>query len=210
MKVVVYVEGPGDQICLETLLRPLLIQKSEQGVHISFVPMTRGDRKTALLVTTPIKAANALLNDPAITVVILPDLYPPNKGFKHDTCEQLQEGVRTAFLRSASSKPGWDPRIESRFAVFCLIHDLEVLLLAAEEALLAVASPRHARWSRPVETQNNEDPPKRVVERLIPGYDSQVDGPRILSAASYREVAEQCPLGFGRFVRFIEGTAAYR
>jgi hypothetical protein len=201
---VVYVEGEGDRLCLETLLAPLLQAKEASGVHIGFVPMTRGDRKKTLLTHAPIKAVNAILNDPDITVVIVPDLYPPNKAFDHTTCEQMQTGVRHLFLESASRKHGWDDRYAERFRVFCLIHDLEVLLLAAEEQLMARCGLTAVTWTKPVEEQNQENPPKRIVEKLIRHYNATVDGPLILANADYRVIAKRCPNGFGRFVAFLE------
>jgi Domain of unknown function (DUF4276) len=208
VKVVVYVEGPGDRACLETLLHPLIEAKVADGISIRFVPMTRGDRKSELLHNTPMKAANAILNDPEIVIVILPDLYPPNKVFPHTTCEAMQGGTMTAFRVAVARKHAWDERFLQRFHVFCMIHDLEVLLLAAEEALLAEAGWAEAPWTRPPEEQNHHQPPKRIVEALIPGYESTVDGPRILANVDYRTIAGRCPNGFGRFVQFLESLIA--
>jgi hypothetical protein len=208
LKVVVYVEGPGDRACLETLLHPLIESKAADGVSIRFVPMTRGDRKSELLHNTPIKAANAVLNDPEIVIVILPDLYPPNKVFPHTTCEEMQAGVMKAFHAAIARKHNWDERIVQRFRVFCMIHDLEVLLLSAEEALLAETGGAEVTWKRPAEEQNHHEPPKRIVEALIPGYEPTVDGPRILAGVDYPAIAGRCPNGFGRFVQFLEMLVA--
>lgn len=208
MKIVVYVEGPGDVACLETLLRPLLSKFTDRGTLLTFVPAPRGDRKKELLTNVPIRAANTVINDPNAVVVILPDLYPPNKGFRHTTCVELQGGVRERFRAAVSAKTAWDERLADRFQVFCLIHDLEVLLLASDELLRdrGLATPQ---WKVPVEEQNHGDPPKRVVERLFaPGsYQSTVDGPRILAKADYRQLAARCPEGFGRFVEWLEARA---
>lgn len=202
MKVVVYVEGAGDRVCLETLLAPLIAEKNAAGIAVQFLPATRGDRKKELLINVPKKAAHAIRNDPEIVVVILPDLFPQNKAFPHNSCEELQAGVTHSF-RAAIASTSWDDRLLERFRVFCLIHDLEVLLLAAEEALLAESRRSKVTWRRPVEDQNLDRPPKRVVEALIPGYDSVVDGPRILAGVDYRLIADRCPNGFGRFVEFL-------
>lgn len=210
MKVVVYVEGPGDRACLETLLQPLIETKAAHGISIRFVPMTRGDRKSELLRNTPIKAANAILNDREIVIVILPDLYPPNKVFPHATCDEMQAGTMKAFRAAITRKDTWDDRFVQRFHVFCLIHDLEVLLLAAEEALLAEVEASEVTWKRPPEEQNHHQPPKRIVETLIPGYAPTVDGPRILEGADYSVIAGRCPKGFGRFVHFLEALEGRR
>jgi hypothetical protein len=87
-----------------------------------------------------------------------------------------------------------------------MIHDLEVLLLAAEEQLMERCRLTAAGWTKPVEQQNQDDPPKRVVQRLIPHYEPGVDGPSILAGADYRVIASRCPNGFGRFVAFLESV----
>lgn len=206
MKVVVYVEGPGGRARLETLLRPLIEAKEAAGVQVAFIPMTRGDRKTALLTHAPVKAANAVLNDPELTVIVLPDLYPANKAFEQATCGELQEGVMLAFRKAVAAKQGRDERIAQRFRVFCMIHDLEVLLLAAEEQLVQRCRLAAVSWTKPVEQQNHDEPPKRIVERLIPGYSPVVDGPLVLATADYRVISARCPNGFGRFVAFLESV----
>jgi len=198
----VYVEGAGDRLCLETLLEPLIRAKEQAGVRISFVPMTRGDRKTTLLTYAPVSAANMVRNDPAAIAVILPDLYPPNKAFDHATCHEMQAGVFRAFRRAV--RAGWDDRLAERFRVFCMIHDLEVLLLAAEEQLMQRCRLTAPVWTKPVEQQNQENPPKRIIERLVPHYEPVVDGPSILALADYRVIASRCPEGFGRLVEFLE------
>jgi hypothetical protein len=203
LNVIVYVEGDGDRLCLQTLLEPLIRTKQDGGVQIRFVPVTRGDRKATLLTNYPVRAANAIRNDPAVIVVILPDLYPANKGFDHRSCEQMQAGVFSAF-RKAMERSGWDDRFADRFRVFCMIHDLEVLLLAAEEQLLDRCRLTEPDWMKPVEQQNQDHPPKRIVERLIANYDPCVDGPSILANADYRVISARCPHGFGKFVEFLE------
>lgn len=208
MKVVVYVEGEGDRICLETLLGPLVQAKAAAGVLIEFVSTTHGDRKRVLLTRTPVRAAVTILNDPRIIVVILPDLYPPNKGFDHATCEELQAGVLQLFREEILRRHGSDDRPVSRFRVYCLIHDLEVLLLAAEEQLMTDGGLTAVMWTKPVEEQNHGNPPKRIVEKLIRGYQPTVDGPRILAGADYRVISQRCPRGFGQFVAFLESITS--
>ncbi len=210
MKVVVYVEGAGDRICLETLLAPLLAEKAASGVSIHFVPMTRGDRKVALLTAAPVKAALAIANDPYALAVILPDLYPPNKAFPHTTCEEMQSGVRRRFNEALTRLRGSDNRFVDRFRVFCLIHDLEVLLLAAEEQLIATCGLSSGTWITPVEQQNHYNPPKRVIEKLIRGYQPAVDGPRVLAHADYRVISSRCPEGFGQFVAYLRSVSGNR
>ncbi|HVR38252.1 MAG TPA: DUF4276 family protein [Thermoanaerobaculia bacterium] len=210
MKIVVYVEGAGDSAILETLLRPLISKKANAGVAIMFVPATSGDHKKKLLLDTPLRAANALRKNSALTIAVMPDLYPRNKAFRHETCDEMRSGILDRFKKAVTSKDG-DERIVARFHVFCLIHDVEVLLLAAEEQLLADRGLDRRVWKTPVEEQNHDDPPKRVVERLFTArkarYKSTVDGPRIVESADYRLIAELCPNGFGKLVAFLKNAA---
>jgi hypothetical protein len=148
------------------------------------------------------KAALILMNDDSAWVVILPDRYPPNKAFDHTSCAEMQHGITTRFQNALQRIGGQRPA--ARFRVFCLIHDLEVLLLAAEESLMSLCELSQPKWMKPVEDQNHHTPPKRLVEKLIPGYQATIDGPRVLAAADYRVIAERCPNGFGRFVEFLE------
>jgi hypothetical protein len=83
MKVVVYVEGPSDKAAMNSLLAPLLETKKNQGVAIDFFESPTGDKKKTLLTKVPKRAANILFNNPHAVVVIMPDLYPKNKGFPH-------------------------------------------------------------------------------------------------------------------------------
>jgi Domain of unknown function (DUF4276) len=208
LKIVVYVEGDGDRLCLETLLDPLLKLKAASGVSIQFVSNPRGDSKKALLTKFPESAARTILNNPQILVVILPDLYPRNKGFRHETCEEMQTGVLRRFNQEIKRRHGSDDRLADRFRVFCLIHDLEVLLLAAEEQLLPACGLTAVTWTKPVEQQNHDNPPKEVVKKLIPTYQPTVDGPRILAGADYHLISSRCPRGFGQFVAFLESVNA--
>src|SRR5437016_4939623 len=167
-KVLVYVEGPSDKAALNALLSDLIEQKNNEGVSISFFETPSGDRKDSVLTKVPVKAANILINDPNTIVVALPDLYPPNKSFPHQTCIDLAQGITRLFQAAMTAKGhGDDPRYANRFKVFCLKHDLEALILAAEESLnrqFGVRIP--VSWKIPVEDQNHHHPPKRIVENI--------------------------------------------
>ena len=110
MKVIVYVEGKSDRLGMETLLRPLVEEKRQQGVDIQFYETPNGDRKTSVLTKVPIKAVNILRNVPDSVVVALPDLYPRNKGFLHETVDELVEGVtaRPAATQCFGLRPVFD------------------------------------------------------------------------------------------------------
>ncbi|WP_287127507.1 DUF4276 family protein [Candidatus Cyanaurora vandensis] len=169
MKVLVYIEGPSDKAALEVLLAPLILKKQEEGIAIEFLILGTGDAKKSVLLKVPQKAANIILNDSTAIVIAMPDLYPKNKGFPHETKEALYAGIRHRFVQDLEKKGvSDDPHYSDRFKVFCFKHDFEVLILAAEAVLknyLGVSSlPR--TWRLPVEDQNHSKFPKSVVEEL--------------------------------------------
>jgi len=210
MRVVVYVEGISDKLALESLLRPLLMTKRNVGVTIDFFEAPPGDKKKSVMEKVPIKAVNILRNDHEAVVVALPDLYPMNKAFPHVSVQELSEGISRNFTRALEAKGIADARIVERFHVFCLKHDLEALVLAAEESLCRRLGARHLvrNWVLPVENQNHDRPPKVVVEELFKEhgkrYVAKADAPHILSSASYTDIAARCPQCFAPFVKFIE------
>jgi len=196
---------------MEVLLKPLLEEKRRAGVCIQFIDT---DGKPALLKKIPKKAANTLLNLPSATVVALPDLYPPNVAFPHVTPEQLADGLTQRFEKALQAKSREaDERICKRFRVFCFKHDLEALVLAAGAALKKRVGARSMKrsWKVPVEDQDHENPPKRVVEGLFrehgQRYQATVDAPFVLGGATYSAVADLCPQCFKPFVEFLEALA---
>ena len=207
MKVIVYVEGPSDKRAMEHLLEPLLQKARSIGVAIDFIP-TEGKRK--LIIKTPIKAANILCHDADAVVIALPDLYPKNMGVTHETFPELQEQLQSKFKQILVRKCIDDERLRQRFAIFCFKHDLEALILAAEEQLASrLGIPSVVRtWIRPVENQNFNHPPKRIVERIFTEhgdrYQDTVDAPLILGASDYSVIAERCPQCFKPFVEYLE------
>ncbi|MEW6367710.1 MAG: DUF4276 family protein [Acidobacteriota bacterium] len=111
-------------------------------------------------------------------------------------------------LSSKSVQP--HERLRSRFRVFCFKHDLEALVLAAHESLKTRLKTNQLKitWTVPVEDQDHNQPPKRVVEDLFGAhgdrYKDTVDAPLILHVGQYPVVIERCPQCFGPFVRFLE------
>jgi len=211
MRAIVYVEGNSDKQALEVLLKPLIEQKLQEGVAIEIFETPAGDRKTSLLTKVPVKAVNILLNDPTAVVAAVPDLYPKNKAFPHETYPELVRGLTTKFEQALQEKTHQpDKRIFPRFKVFCFKHDMEVLILAAEEALRAQLENATFKvtWRKPVEDQNQDHPPKYVVEDIYhrhgQKYKGTVDAPLILRGVSYRQIAERCPQCFKPFVDFLE------
>jgi len=210
MKVFVYVEGPSDKLGMEALLQPLIQKKGQAGVAIRFFESPKGDRKVSVLTKVPVRAANILLNDPHSMVVALPDLYPRNKGFPHETADELVDGVVENFRRALRTKGARDDsRVLNRFRVFCFKYDLEALLLASEDGLrrqLGVTS-LNPQWRLPVEDQDHGHPPKRIVDDLFTKhgkhYIATLHVPLILRASHYQDLAKRCPQWFGRFVTFL-------
>ncbi|BAZ78936.1 MAG: DUF4276 family protein [Sphaerospermopsis kisseleviana] len=216
MRILVYVEGTSDKSAMEALLAPLIEEKLNQGISIEFFAVKGndnsrgGDAKKDLLTQTPIRAVNILKNQQDSTVVIIPDLYPKNKGFPHETCAELVQGIFNNFEQALHRKGINDRRLEERLKVFCFQHDLEALILAAESELSSILGINNITqtWTIPVEDQNHDIPPKRIVEEIFKNYGKRykesIDAPRILGIARYQDIAELCPQAFKPFVQFLE------
>lgn len=202
---------------MEALLVKLINKKSEEGVSIEFFPIKGGnndrggDAKKELLLNAPTKAVNILCNSPNSIAIILPDLYPKNKGFLHENFQQIEKGIMNNFSQALEKKGIQDERLTERFKVFCFKYEMEALILAAESALqgkLGVTS-LAVTWTIPVEDQNHDRPPSKIVEQLFKnsgkGYKKTVDAKLILGNTSYQEIADKCPQCFKPFVEFIEG-----
>ena len=211
LRVIVYVEGASDKLAMYALLRPLIETKRQAGISIDFVEAPAGDKKKSVLTKVPRRAASIVANDPNAIVVAMPDLYPKNKAFPHETAEQLVAGVRNAFTQSLTLKTGgMVASHQDRFKVFCFKHDMEALILASEENLQSRLQTRNLKreWRLPVEDQNHDFPPKRIAERLFQRsnkrYKDTVDAPVILASSDYGTVAERCPQCFRPFVEFLK------
>lgn len=210
-EVLLYFEGPSDVAAMDVLFGNLIQEKAGAGVTIKLLKADSGDRKQTLLTRTPVNAARILQKMPRTMVAIVPDLYPPNKGFDHRTFDEMREGAEAVFHRECERiAPGSGGVLRDRFKVFCFKHDLEVLLLASPDALKARLniSALRVSWSNPVEDQNHDAPPKVVVKRLFKEhnayYDEVADAPFLLSGSDYRRLAEACPQCFKPFVDFLE------
>jgi len=223
MRVIIYVEGRSDKNAMEALLVKLIDKKSEEGVSIEFFPIKGGnndrggDAKKDLLLKAPTKAVDILCRPPTSIVILLPDLYPRNKGFPHETFQQLEAGIMENFSQALQEKDIQDERLKERFKVFCFKYEMEALILAAESALLGKLgklkfTSQDVTWTRPVEDQNHDRPPSEIVEQLFrtsgKRYDKRVDPQLILGKTSYQEIAEKCPQCFQPFVEFIERIKA--
>jgi hypothetical protein len=216
MKVLVYVEGPSDRDALRALLRSVLAEGQRRRVGIQFLPL--GD-KAKILDTSAGKAARHLAEHPEDWVVALPDLYPmahydgtPNQHKSHADLERL---LTERFAREAR-RHRVAMEAQAHFRVHCLKHDLEVLLLACPDPLRQRLGTDHAlgQWRSPVEDQNDQQPPKRIVEALFkkyrpkPGYVETVDAPWILERASLEAVVAKCPQRIAPFVAELQRIVA--
>ena len=204
MKVLVYVEGPGDRISLERLFRSTRDQGRKSRVSITF--HDRGG-KDGILQQLGRTAALHLKSNPDDYVFALPDLYPMAKYARteeaHHSFEQLKELLLGRFQREAEHL-GLPDAVRSHYRVHCLKHDLEVLLLGAPDVLrqrLKTDENIEKNWRKPPETQNDNEPPKRVVERLFKKYRKTeyaetIDAPWILERVSAQELCASCPQNF--------------
>jgi len=213
MRIIVYVEGPSDKSAMQALLSSLIERKRQEGVSIKFCEPPKGDRKVSVLTKVPREAVNVILNDPHASVVAMPDLYPKDKGFPHTTPEQLQKGILERFEAALRAKAGdMDGRLKRRFHIFCFKYDLEALVLAAEQQLKSRLRVQNLKitWRKPVEDQDHDTPPKRVVEELFQlhndRYVDTTDAPLILSDSDFDEIAERCPQCFRPFVEFLKNV----
>jgi hypothetical protein len=193
---------------MQSLLSDLLDRLKNTGVEINFIPL---EGKRRLIAQAPLKAANILGYESSTVVIAMPDLYPPNVGFPHTTFGELRSGLQLEFEKNLSRKNLLDRKnIKNRFQVFCFKYDLEVLLLAAETQLASrLRSTALKRvWKIPVEDQNHNIPPKRIVENVFIScndkYRDTIDAPIILGSAHYQDIANACPQNFKPFIDFLE------
>lgn len=199
---------------MESLLKPLTERKSKEEVAIQFFEAPEGDRKASIIRKVPIRAVNILQNPYAI-VAAMPDLYPLNKEVPHQNVSELTAAIHAEFNQALKRKGlEVDRRYQDRFKVFCFKYELEALVLAAERALAKRLDLKelHITWRKPVEDQNNDNPPKHVINDLSNQHGKHfvetVDVPVMLAASDYHEIADACPQCFKPFVEFLENLSA--
>ncbi|MHC4477437.1 MAG: DUF4276 family protein [Planctomycetota bacterium] len=174
MKVWVYVEGESDRKALEALWESWRNQLRGAGHGISIITLVD---KARFLGKIGARAGEKLCNNNADIVIGLPDLYPTREyqgtAFEHSDLADLKRIQKGAVLRALQETFGL--RIDrakellARFYPCALKYDLEMLLLAAKEQLRSyLRTPDQlGRWRNPVEDQDQDDPPKRIVEQLF-------------------------------------------
>ncbi len=205
MNVLVYVEGPSDRAGLEALLRDLIGRGRKSGVGISFYP--RGG-KGWILQELGRTAARHLKSRAEDYVFALPDLYPmaqyEHTGDRHRSPQELHVLLRRRFSEAAD-EIGLPEQVRSHYRPHCLKHDMEALLLGAPELLKQRLGTRDAiekSWRKPVEEQNDREPPTRVVEQLFlkyrkrQAYIESADAPWVLGRANPQDLCKACPQSF--------------
>ena len=203
MKVWIFVEGKSDVEALSALWSDWKdkLKGKEWGIQL----ITLENKSNYFKKIGP-RVTEKLLHDTRDLVVGLPDLYPnreyANTDYKHDNLKQLQD-VQTQLVKQNLQQQVRRTEVDSHMARFyasALKHDLEVLLLAATSQLQSRLKMRNrpSGWRRPPEDQNQNRPPKKIVEELFRrhlkrAYRQISDSDAILRNADLREVAEQCP-----------------
>ena len=203
MKVWIFVEGKSDVQALSSLWRDWKQKLGAKGWGLQFISL---DNKSKYFRKIGHRATEKLVHDTRDLVVGLPDLYPnrdyANTAYKHANLKELQAVQRRLVKQNLQQKVG-PTDVDSYIARFypsALKHDLEVLLLAAtsqlQSRLKMKSSP--SGWQHPPENQNQNKPPKKVIEGLFQKYLKRsyrpiTDSVAILGNADLQEVAGQCP-----------------
>lgn len=174
MKVWVYVEGESDKLALQSLWESWGKQLREVGHGIRIIPLA--DKSKFFRKIGP-RAAEKLYENGDDIVIGLPDLYPnqpyESTKYKHNDMKELElvqgREVDEALQRVFGVRKDKARKLLERFFPCALKYDLEMLLLSAKDELRSYlrTSDRIGDWRNPVEEQNHNRPPKRVVEDLF-------------------------------------------
>jgi len=188
VKVIAYVEGPSDQKALQAILRPIAQLARERKVGISFLPQ---NGKATILADVPRKAAEHLRQHDEDWIFAVPDLYPMapyDKGpHKHRSFAEMVQLLQQRFRERADALRLAEGT-RSHFRIHCLKHDLEALILASPDVLrqrLKTSDALQGGWRRPVEDQNDDKPPKRIVEQLSRSTPSATTWTRAMPCGSW-------------------------
>ena len=196
MKVWVYVEGRSDKDALSALCRNWRQDLRTRGWGIEYVSLKN---KSEYLRKIGPRTAEKLTNNVNDLVVGLPDLYPnyASGEYRHSNLQELKN-LQIRLVKRSLQKivgPGDSDSRISRFYASALKHDLEMLLLTVPSQLQSLLGMRNAPqgWRLPPEDQNQNKPPKKIVEelfrtRLKRSYREITDSQAILSKVSLSEV----------------------
>jgi hypothetical protein len=174
MKVWIFVEGESDRIALNTLwgIWRESLRKCGWGIHI--IPL---DGKSRFFRKIGPRAAEKLINNESDIVIGLPDLYPnceyENSQCKHADLAELKR-VQVRLVKNALAdifhlSSQQTETVLERFFPTAFKHDMEMLLLAARDALRTILGTQDAlgNWRQPVEDQNQIRPPKYIIDDLF-------------------------------------------
>ena len=205
MKVWIFIEGKSDVQALSALWGGWKQNLGAKGWGLQLIPL---ENKPNYFRKIGPRAGEKLVHDTRDLVVGLPDLYPnrdyADTAYKHDNLKELQD-VQMQLVKQNLQQKGRPADVESHIARFypsALKHDLEVLLLAATSQLQSRLKMQNRNrpggWRHPPEDQNQNKPPKKIVEELFQknlkrAYREITDSVAILEEANLQEVAKQCP-----------------
>ena len=209
MKVWIFVEGKSDVQALSSLWRDWKQKLGAKGWGLQFISL---DDKSKYFRKIGHRATEKLVHDTRDLVVGLPDLYPnrdyANTAYKHANLKELQAVQRRLVKQNLQQKfrPTDVDSYIARFYPSALKHDLEVLLLAATSQLQSRLKMKNSHSGRP-EDQNQNKPPKKVIEELFQknlkrSYREITDSVAILGNADLQEVAGRCP-AFRAVIKWI-------
>lgn len=213
MTLLIYVEGDSDRHVMNELL--IELRRKATGSQIRTNVFRAGDNRR-LMDQSPRTAAAHLNQHAHDWAVIVPDLYRmrpfASTEFRHSSITELRSVIQNK-VRDYAKTQGWqvDPILD-RLKIHCFKFDLESLLLAVTDRLRKRLQTTHrlaGRWKDPVEDQNDDHPPKSIVEGLFLQYRNRAyvatsDAPEILRGADVEELARICPQGFGPLVADIK------
>lgn len=192
MKVQFFLEGESDWRGLQALWRDWIERLRMKRQGMTFVTFTG---KAELLRKIGDRADRALLDGESDLIVSLPDLHPiaPFRGgpSAHVDFESLihvqraavEKGLKETFrVRETAS-------YMDRYYPCAFRHDFEMLLLAAHDALKSfLGAADLPKFSRVVEGQDLDRPPKRIVEECFlnrsprkRAYRETIHAPAVLS-----------------------------
>ncbi len=172
MKVWFLVEGRSDTVALSALWSDWKKKLEEHGWGLRFVIL---ENKPKYLRKVGVRTTEKLQNDNKDLVIGLPDLYPNknfrNTEFSHRNLLDLQN-LQIRLVRQEVKKRVRSKEVESclsRFYASAMKFDLEMLILAAhshlQERLGLRSLPKN--WRVPPEDQNQNKPPKKIVQQLF-------------------------------------------
>lgn len=204
MKVWIFVEGRSDVRALNALWGNWKQELGKEGWGIQLISL---ENKAKYFKKIGHRAVEKLIYDTYDLAIGLPDLYP-NREYsdtvhKHVNLGELTDVQTQLVGRELKNQGVRGVEVEShmdRFYAAAFKHDMEVLLLAAASQLQSrlKMSNKPRGWRNPPEEQNQDKPPKIIVQDLFrrhrkKSYRENVDGPAILRDADLEQVAKQCP-----------------